>query len=100
MKVSTRINNWLLSLIIRFKGSKLFLNSAIARAKRLHASNGKRYRVFFIENKYQALTRIDIQLRKHSGKWGWHVNSTSMQPYCFYDTTNTGVPKFVNPANL
>jgi len=78
----------LLAFYIRFKGSPVFLNKAIRRAKKLNAKTGKRYRVFFIKNRYEALTREDIQRRKHSKEWGWHVNSTNMQPHCFFDTNH------------
>lgn len=77
-----------IQLYIRFKGSPFFLNRAIKKAKSLSKSTGKRYRVFFLKNRYQVLTRDDIQRKKHAGEWGWHVNSTNMQPMCFYDSFN------------
>ncbi|MEN6423287.1 MAG: hypothetical protein ABFD76_15210 [Smithella sp.] len=82
----------LLKLYVRFKGSPYFLNRAIRKAKKLHFdssdshSKRKRYRVFFLKNRYEALTREDIQRKKHAKEWGWHVNSTSMDRHCFFDT--------------
>lgn len=76
-------------LYVRFKGSDFFLKRAIKKAKKKRAEDGKRYRVFFLQNKYQVLTRSDIQRRKHDNQFGWHVNSTNMQPHCFFDTAST-----------
>jgi hypothetical protein len=81
-----KIKHHFIALYIRFKGSEFFLGRAIRKANKLHAQDGKRYRVFFLQNKYQVLSRYDIQFRKHNKKFGWHVNSTNMQPHCFYDT--------------
>ena len=78
-----------LKIYIRFKGSPFFLKRAIKLAKKLNAETGKRYRVFFLQNKYQVLTRDNIQRRKHEKDFDWHVNSTNMQPFCFFDTANS-----------
>jgi hypothetical protein len=75
-----------ISLYIRFKGRPGALKKAIKRADRLCRKKRKRYRVFFIENKYQALSRQQIQMKKHSGEWNPNVNVTKMEPVCFYDT--------------
>lgn len=89
-----KIKQFLIGLYIRFKGSDLFLNRAIKKAKELHLSSSdnqhrrKRYRVFFLKNRYQVICRDDIQSRKHKKEYGWHVNSTNMQPLCFFDTDN------------
>jgi hypothetical protein len=83
-----------LKLYVRFKGSPYFRNRAIRKAKKLHLGSGdspknrKRYRVFFLKNRYEVMTREDIQRRKHQKEWGWHVNSTSMDRFCFFDTDN------------
>jgi hypothetical protein len=84
------IKQFLIGLYIRFKGRDAAKNRAIKQAKKLNLKDGKRYRVFFIKNKYQVLSRQDIQNAKHRREWGWHVNSTNMQPLCFFDT-NTNV---------
>jgi len=83
------IKKLLKQLYIRFKGSPFMLNRAKRKADKLHARTGRRYRVFFLENQYQPLTRSDIQARKHDGRWAWHVNSTGMEPHAFYDTNTT-----------
>lgn len=80
------IKQLLFGLYIRFKGRDAAKDRAIKKAKKLHAENGKHYRVYFLKNKYQALTRQDLQNRKHAGEFGWQVNSTKMKPFCFYDT--------------
>jgi hypothetical protein len=76
---------------IRFWGNIYFRKLAIRKAKRLHLSEPNpnrrtRYRVFFIERRYQVLTRQDIQRAKHEKRFASHVNSTNMQPHCFFDT--------------
>lgn len=86
-----------LSLYIRFKGSPVFLNKAIRQAKKMKAKTGKRYRVFFLKNRYEVLTRSDIQQRKHAGEYGWHVNSSSMEPFCFFDTDSIVKPSTSKP---
>lgn len=83
-----KIKQYFISLYIRFKGRDAAKDRAIKKAKKQHAEDGKRYRVFFLKNKYQALTRDDIQMRKHAGEYGWNVNSTNMQPFCFFDTAS------------
>lgn len=76
----------LMTLYIRYKGRPGAFKRAVKRAKKLHARTGRRYRVFFIGNRYQVLTRQDIQQRKHQKLWGWHVNSTNIDNLKFYDT--------------
>ena len=83
------IFSFFLSLWVRYQGNPHKQRRAIRVAKKKHEQDGKRYRVFFLGNRYQALTRDDIQRRKHEHAWGWHVNSTSLGPYCFYDTNLT-----------
>lgn len=77
---------YLKQLYIRFKGRPAALEREIRRAQKLHRKTGKQYRVYFLQNRYQAITRQDIQNRKHNGQWGWHVNSTRLAPMCFYST--------------
>lgn len=75
-------------LYVRFRGRDASRNRAIKKALQKHRCDGKRYRVFFLQNRYQVLTRQDIQRKKHSGDWGRHVNSTNMDPMKFFDTEN------------
>lgn len=92
-----KIKQFFIGLYIRFKGRDAAKNRAIRRAKKLHLASGdsprnrKRYRVFFLKNRYQVITRDDIQMRKHHKEYGWHVNSTTMQPHCFFDTNSLNV---------
>ncbi|HBL73834.1 MAG: hypothetical protein A2W90_14615 [Bacteroidetes bacterium GWF2_42_66] len=86
-----RFKQFLLSIYVRFKGNPIFLKSAIRKADKLSKKTGKRYRVFFLKNRYEALTREDIQRRKHSGEWGWHVNSSNLEPHSFYDTESVSI---------
>jgi hypothetical protein len=87
-----KIKQLLIGLYIRFHGSDFFLNRAIKQARKLHLTSSnnphyrKRYRVFFLKNRYRVISRDNIQMRKHSKEYGWHVNSTNMQPLCFFDT--------------
>jgi hypothetical protein len=86
LKPFFRLYMGLVFLYVRFKGNRFYKASAIRRAKRLHRQTGKRYRVFFLNYNYHVYNRLDIQRAKHEGRWGWHVNSTSMDPLCFFDT--------------
>lgn len=89
-----RILKWLLfpfqqfflKLWIRYKGRPGALNRARKKAVKLHKRNKKRYRVFFLQNRYQVLTRDDLQKRKHTGEFDWIVNSTNMNAFAFFDT--------------
>lgn len=76
----------------RFYGSRFFLNKAIRQAVKLNRETNKRYRVFFVGQRYRAMTRDDIQRQKHQGVWDWHVNSTNMQSFCWFDTQLTHIP--------
>lgn len=80
------IKQFLFGLYIRFKGRDAAKNRAIKKAKKLHAETGKHYRVYFLKNEYQVLTRQDLKLKQHTGEFGWHTNSSRMHPFCFYDT--------------
>jgi len=80
------VSSLFLGLYVRYKGRDAARNRAIKKAKRIHRKTGKRYRVFFLQNRYQVITRSDIQQKKHAKDWGRHVNSTNMQRLCFFDT--------------
>lgn len=81
-------------LYVRFQGGKFKKNAAINKAKRRHRKSNidpkkrKRYRVFFIGQKYRVYNRDDIQKAKHRKKFGWHVNCSNMQAFCEFDTNN------------
>jgi hypothetical protein len=87
------IVSFFLKLYIRYKGRDAALRKATKKARKLHRKTGKRYRVFFLANKYQVITRNDIQHRKHAKDWARHVNSTNLQPLCFFDTNSIHSPK-------
>ena len=97
MKILTLFGQLLFSLYIRFKGRDAAKDRAIRKAMKLHLASGtnfqnrKRYRVFFLKNRYQVITRDDIQMRKHAKEYNWDVNSTNMQPFCFFDTNTSNV---------
>lgn len=82
----------------RYYGSPAKLRKAIRKAKRLAKKSNKRYRVFFVGRRYRVMTRQDIQRQKHFGNWNRHVNSTNMQPHCYFDSeTNIAAkPKYAN----
>lgn len=82
--------NYLNAFYIRFKGRPGALRSVMKRADRLCRKNKKRYRVFFMSNKYQCFSRADVQSKKHKKEWSRNVNVTKMEPMCFYDTL-TGI---------
>jgi hypothetical protein len=86
MKILIAIKYYLISLYIRFKGRPAALKKAIRKAKRLCKRKKKRYRVYFIEMKYQVLNRRQVQWKKHTGEWNRNVNVTKLEPLCFYDT--------------
>lgn len=82
----TQIKLYLKAFYIRFKGRPAALKKAIRRADKLCRKNRKRYRVLFLEQKYQAISRPEVQQKKHRGEWGRNVNVTKLDPLCFYDT--------------
>jgi|GEM_PF-2692074 hypothetical protein len=84
--IAKRLINHLISLYIRFKGRPGALKKAIRRAERLCRKNGKRYRVYFLKQKYQVLSRREIQAKKRNGEWSRNVNVTKLEPMCFFDT--------------
>lgn len=76
------------SVSLKWKGSPRKLRSAIKKANRLCEKHKKRYRVYFLNGKYQALNRQEIQNKKHSGEWNRNVNVTKMERVEFFDTLN------------
>lgn len=71
----------------RYQGNTWKLKSACRKARKKHKKTGKHYRVYFLQNRYRVLTRDDLQKAKHQKKFGWHVNSSNMEPLAFYDTS-------------
>jgi hypothetical protein len=80
----------------RWNGSPWKKKRAIKTAVKLHLKTGKRYRVFFVGGKYQAMSRDDIQYQKHYGSFKWHVNSTNMQPFCHWDSNTSNSQLIIN----
>lgn len=78
----------------RFKGRPSALLKAIAKAKKRHLKTGKHYKVYFLENNYQVLTRLDIQRQKHDGVFHRHINATKLHPIAFFDTMEGFVSLF------
>lgn len=87
MELKKRIKNIAVKLYIRFKGNLYFLNKAIRKADKLHAENGKRYRVFFFGYEYKVWDRQKIQEQKRIGllRNGLKVGE-DFDKICFYDT--------------
>jgi hypothetical protein len=81
-----RFLNWIIKLRTRYYGSPAKLSEAVNAAEKLHRKKGKRYRVFFIGGRYRAMNRIEVQRKKHAGKWKRRVNMTRLEPLEFYDT--------------
>ncbi len=69
------------------------LKKAIRKAKRLQRRKLRLYRVYFLQNRYQALNRDDVKRKKRAGEFNQNINVTKMKPLCFYNTLN-GVSDF------
>jgi len=82
-----KIQQWWLSLIVRFHGRPGALRRAKKRAVKYHFKHGKRYRVFFISNRFKAMSRDDLMQLKHTNK-NWNISSTAMNQFAFFDTNN------------
>jgi hypothetical protein len=48
------------NLYTRFRGRKAAFRRAVTKAARLHQKTGRRYRVFFIKNRYRVFDHQDI----------------------------------------
>jgi hypothetical protein len=70
----------------RYKGRPTALLKAIKKARKEHLKTGKQYKVYFLENKYQILNRMDIQQKKHESVFHRHINVTKLHPIVFFDT--------------
>lgn len=78
----------------RYKGRPKALLKAIEKAKKLNLKTGKRYKVFFLQNRYQCLTRMDLKNNKRIGIFNEHINATRMTPLSFFDTESGYVSPF------
>jgi len=85
--------NWIKIRVKNYHARPAALRRAIRKAKRLQKKNKKRYRVYFLQNRYQALSRPDIKQRRRNKEFQPTVNVTKMEPLAFYDTL-TGLPEF------
>jgi len=89
-----RLLSFFLSEYKRFKGRPSALLKAIAKADKMHRETGKHYKVYFLENRYQVLTRMDIQARKFNGEFLYYMNVTKMSAITFFDTQTGFVSSF------
>lgn len=81
-----RVQAWFAFRWKRYKGRPAALRRAIRKAKDKHRKTRKRYKVYFLQNKYQVLTRDDIQRGKHQKVFAEYINTTKMEPMAFFDT--------------
>ena len=87
--ISIVINHFLnlfRSLWLRYQGSPDKFQKAVKKAQKLNRLTQKRYRVYFLNGRYQVMTRIQVQHLKHSKAWNRHVNMTNLTPMEYYDT--------------
>jgi len=80
------INKWYMKRLDRHRCRPAALRKAIKQARRLNLKTRKRFKVYFLQHKYQVLTRQDIQQRKKQGVFFDHMNCTKMEPLSFFDT--------------
>lgn len=78
----------------RYKGRPKALLNAIEKARKLNSLTAKRYKVYFLQNRYQVLTRSDIKTKKRIGIFNEHINATKMTPLNFFDTETDFVSDF------
>ena len=78
----------------RFKGRPAALLKAIAKARKAHLKNDKHYKVYFLENRFQVLSRMDIQWNKFNGEYLDYMNVTKMSAISFFDTQTGFVSHF------
>ncbi len=87
-----RSKHFLNRMYKNFQSRESARQRAISKAKRKHKKTGRRYRVFFIQKKYQVLSRHDLQKKKHQKIFNRDVNSTNMDLFKTFDT-NSLTPK-------
>ncbi|HLW09767.1 MAG TPA: hypothetical protein VKX35_05160 [Fermentimonas sp.] len=90
-RLFTTILNWFKLLSIRYHMRHGKLKKAIGVADKLHALDGKRYRVFFFGSKYYAWNRQDIRRQQSIGllKYDKKVGN-DFDKISFYDTNKKG----------
>jgi len=81
-----RVKAWFAFYWKRYKARPAALRRAIRQCKFKYQETGKRHKVYFLQNKYQVLTRDDIQRNKHKKVFADYVNCTKMEPMAFFDT--------------
>lgn len=81
-----RLLSGILGLWIRYKGRPAALRKAIKKANQLCLQHKKRFRVYFLGGRYVALTRTQVQWKKHTGEWSRNVNMQRLEPMEYYDT--------------
>jgi hypothetical protein len=75
-------------LRIRFHGRPGALKRAIKKAKKLHAKDNRRYRVFFLGMRYRVYCRHEIKDYKKAGVFASYINSTTIDSSKFFDTND------------
>lgn len=93
MKLLTILKNWFKLQRIRFQMRPSQLRKAIKQADRLHAEDGRRYRVFFFGHKYHVWNRQDIREKQHSGLLKWKKVGEDFDRICFHDTNSNSVTR-------
>lgn len=79
----------------RYKGRPKALLNAIEKAQKLTNKTGKRYKVYFLQNRYQILTRSDVQQkRRHGAEFQERINVTKLRGIAFFDTHTGFVSDF------
>ena len=77
----------LIHLYIRFCGRPGKLKRARRKAKKLHAKDGKRYRVFFFGYRYHVWDRAHVRERIKSGLFKHDRKAgKDFDAICFFDT--------------
>lgn len=74
--------------MILFFGNRIFLRKATKKAEQLNATDGRRYRVFFLDGRYRVYNRDQIKALKKEGKFANYINSTTIDPLKDFDTND------------
>jgi len=86
LRLYSRFQRWVMKEYDRYMGRPKALLKAIARAKKRNLKTKRRYKVYFLQHRYQVLTRVDIQAKKREGVFVRYINTTKMEPLAFFDT--------------
>lgn len=87
-RLKRRIKKAIKDRLILYHGRDAALKKAVKKAQKLHANNGKRYRVFFLDGRYRVYDRDEIKNNKKDGTFNKYINSTSIDPIKFFDTND------------